>query len=78
MQVILSENEDTSLESDMPVPPQEVGVKPSSGNNINYLYRVAEGLSLDSHAGKCAALCGLPLRIVERAKYVRYEAKSLA
>ncbi|KAL0961433.1 hypothetical protein HGRIS_006378 [Hohenbuehelia grisea] len=37
---------------------------------ITYLYRVAEGLALDSHAAKCAQLCGIPLRIIERAQYV--------
>ncbi|KDR82897.1 hypothetical protein GALMADRAFT_220895 [Galerina marginata CBS 339.88] len=37
---------------------------------ITYLYRVAEGLSLDSHAAKCAEIFGIPTRIVERAHYV--------
>ncbi|KAF9476534.1 hypothetical protein BDN70DRAFT_863087 [Pholiota conissans] len=37
---------------------------------ITYLYRVAEGLSLDSHAAKCAEIFGIPLRIVERAQHV--------
>jgi DNA mismatch repair protein MSH5 len=34
--------------------------------------RVAEGLSLDSHAAKCAEIFGIPPRIVERAQYVRW------
>ena len=33
--------------------------------------RVAEGLSLDSHAAKCAEIFGIPPRLVERAQYVR-------
>lgn len=35
------------------------------------LYRVGEGLSLESHAAKCAAMFGIPTRMVERAEYVR-------
>jgi DNA mismatch repair protein MSH5 len=52
---------------------QRNGIKTGSGDKITYLYRVVEGLSLDSHAGKCAILCGLPGRIVQRARYVRYD-----
>ncbi|KAJ3837138.1 muts domain V-domain-containing protein [Lentinula raphanica] len=37
---------------------------------ITYLYRVMEGLSLDSHAAKCAELFGIPSRLVQRARYV--------
>ncbi len=77
MQVIFSASSDTNSESDSSMHLQGNGVGTSSGNNINYLYRVAEGLSLDSHAGECAILCGLPLRIVERAKYVRYDLKCI-
>ena len=32
--------------------------------------RVAKGLSLNSHAAKCAEICGVPARMVERAQYV--------
>lgn len=73
MQVIFCENEDNSLESDSGSPlisSQKNGIRTGSGDNITYLYKVAEGLSLDSHAGKCAILCGLPGRIVQRARYV--------
>lgn len=35
-------------------------------------HRVAEGLSLDSHAAKCAEIFGVPTRIVRRAQYVRF------
>jgi DNA mismatch repair protein MSH5 len=51
---------------------QQNSIKTGSGDKITYLYRVMEGLSLESHAGKCAILCGLPARIVQRAGYVRY------
>ncbi|KAF9242539.1 muts domain V-domain-containing protein [Melanogaster broomeanus] len=40
------------------------------GEKITYLYRVAPGLSLCSHAAQCAAMFGLPRRIVSRAQYV--------
>ncbi|KAG9315778.1 DNA mismatch repair protein mutS [Chiua virens] len=43
---------------------------PGPGENIMYLYRVAPGLSLSSHAAQCAAMFGLPRRIVDRAQYV--------
>ncbi|KAG6868979.1 hypothetical protein C0993_006501 [Termitomyces sp. T159_Od127] len=33
---------------------------------------VAEGLSLDSHAAKCAEMFGIPLRLVRRAQYVSH------
>ncbi|KAJ7761594.1 DNA mismatch repair protein MutS [Mycena maculata] len=33
-------------------------------------YSVAEGLSLDSHAAKCAEIFGVPARIVQRAQHV--------
>ncbi|KAJ7675742.1 DNA mismatch repair protein MutS [Mycena polygramma] len=47
----------------------------SKGEKITYLYRqvaVAEGLSLDSHAAKCAEIFGVPSRIVERAQHVSH------
>ncbi|KAF7981474.1 hypothetical protein HWV62_33515 [Athelia sp. TMB] len=40
------------------------------GESITYLYRVAEGLALDSHATKCAERFGVPKRVVDRARYV--------
>ncbi|KAG7440868.1 uncharacterized protein BT62DRAFT_1080549 [Guyanagaster necrorhizus] len=40
------------------------------GEKITYLYRVVEGLSLVSHAAKCAEIFGLPSRVVERAQHV--------
>ncbi|TFK74858.1 hypothetical protein BDN72DRAFT_832971 [Pluteus cervinus] len=40
------------------------------GDKITYLYRVAKGLSLDSHAAKCAEKFGVPPQIVQRARYV--------
>ncbi|KAF8890007.1 muts domain V-domain-containing protein [Gymnopilus junonius] len=39
-------------------------------DKITYLYRVAEGLSLNSHAAKCAEIFGIPTLTVERAEYV--------
>ncbi|KAG6377088.1 muts domain V-domain-containing protein [Boletus reticuloceps] len=43
---------------------------PKPGEKIMYLYRVAPGLSLSSHAAQCAAMFGLPRRVVARAQYV--------
>ncbi|KAK7056881.1 hypothetical protein VNI00_002598 [Paramarasmius palmivorus] len=37
---------------------------------ITFLYKAAEGLSLESHAAKCAEICGVPIRIVRRAQQV--------
>jgi DNA mismatch repair protein MSH5 len=37
----------------------------------SFFNRVAEGLSLDSHAAKCAEIFGVPTRIVQRAQHVR-------
>ncbi|KAJ6585066.1 DNA mismatch repair protein MutS [Mycena capillaripes] len=44
----------------------------SKGEKITYLYRVAEGLSLDSHAAKCAEIFGVPARIAQRAQHVSH------
>ncbi|KZO96953.1 hypothetical protein CALVIDRAFT_514241 [Calocera viscosa TUFC12733] len=37
---------------------------------ITYLFRVAPGLALTSHAARCALLHGIPRRLVERAEHV--------
>lgn len=74
MQVIFCTREGNNFEGDSSesiISSQKNGIKTDSGEKITYLFKVAEGLSLNSHAGKCAILCGLPDRIVERAEYVR-------
>ncbi|KAI0731903.1 DNA mismatch repair protein MutS [Fomitopsis betulina] len=40
------------------------------GERITYLYRVAKGLSLDSHAAMCAEIFGIPRRVARRAQFV--------
>ncbi|KZV85507.1 hypothetical protein EXIGLDRAFT_255658 [Exidia glandulosa HHB12029] len=45
-------------------------VREEGADGIVYLYKVAPGLSLESHAAKCAAVCGLPKPVVDRAQYV--------
>ncbi|KAL6304396.1 DNA mismatch repair protein MutS [Sparassis latifolia] len=40
------------------------------GERITYLYRVAKGLSLDSHAALCAEIFGVPRRVAQRARHV--------
>lgn len=73
MQVIFCTREGNNFEGDSSesiISSQKNGIKTDSGEKITYLFKVAEGLSLNSHAGKCAILCGLPDRIVERAEYV--------
>ncbi|KAI0714049.1 DNA mismatch repair protein MutS [Cerioporus squamosus] len=42
----------------------------SPGDKITYLYKVATGYSLHSHAITCAELFGVPKRVTSRAKYV--------
>ncbi|KAH9941054.1 muts domain V-domain-containing protein [Amylocystis lapponica] len=37
---------------------------------ITYLYRIAKGLSLDSHAAICAEVFGIPRAVAQRARYV--------
>ncbi|KAJ7212032.1 muts domain V-domain-containing protein [Mycena pura] len=51
---------------------QGEGAHAHRGEKITYLYRVAEGLCLDSHAAKCAEVFGVPPRIVDRAQHVSY------
>ncbi|KAE9400467.1 hypothetical protein BT96DRAFT_965335 [Gymnopus androsaceus JB14] len=84
MQVMFTARDGTILESVSPSHSSSRDVtassRPSSGNRdtglvgpreeITYLYRVMEGLSLDSHAAKCAELFGIPPRLVQRAQYV--------
>ncbi|KAG7088348.1 hypothetical protein E1B28_012352 [Marasmius oreades] len=41
-----------------------------TGEEIIFLYKAAEGLSLESHAAKCAEICGVPTRIIQRAQHV--------
>ncbi|KAF8240506.1 hypothetical protein L208DRAFT_1420391 [Tricholoma matsutake] len=40
------------------------------GEKITYLYRVAEGLCMDSHAAKCAEIFGVPSHLAQQAQYV--------
>ncbi|KAJ3802460.1 muts domain V-domain-containing protein [Lentinula aff. detonsa] len=50
--------------------PTSAATQEEQRDEITYLYRVMEGLSLDSHAAKCAELFGIPPRLVQRARYV--------
>ncbi|KAH9841446.1 DNA mismatch repair protein MutS [Rhodofomes roseus] len=49
---------------------EEDGAQVAPGERITYLYRVAKGLSLDSHAAMCAEIFGIPRRVAQRAQYV--------
>lgn len=49
---------------------QDLPLVPKPSDKITYLYRVAPGFSLASHAAQCAEIFGVPLRVVERARYV--------
>lgn len=44
----------------------------TKGESITYLYRAVNGLSLESHAARCAELFGVPAHVVQRAQYVTY------
>ncbi|KAI0755181.1 DNA mismatch repair protein MutS [Daedaleopsis nitida] len=48
----------------------ESRVRITSGDRITYLYKVAHGYSLHSHAIACAELFGLSKRVTSRAQYV--------
>ncbi|GAA5933957.1 hypothetical protein JCM10213_008486 [Rhodosporidiobolus nylandii] len=39
---------------------------------LTYLYRLAPGLTISSHAASCALLFGLPTSVVERASYITH------
>ncbi|SJL07430.1 uncharacterized protein ARMOST_10779 [Armillaria ostoyae] len=76
MQVLFTSSTGTILESRDSTPSAKPEWDRSSidrqvthGEKITYLYRVAEGLSLVSHAAKCAEIFGLPSRVVERAHH---------
>ncbi|KAI0366907.1 hypothetical protein BV20DRAFT_951195 [Pilatotrama ljubarskyi] len=58
---------DYSVEGDE----EEARVQLSAHDKITYLYKVAEGYSLHSHAIACAELFGVPKRVTARAKHVR-------
>ncbi|EIN12874.1 hypothetical protein PUNSTDRAFT_111245 [Punctularia strigosozonata HHB-11173 SS5] len=60
----------TSSDGNIANEPGQFAIKP--GEKITYLYRVANGLSVESHATMCAELFGIPRRIVERAQYVSH------
>ncbi|KAJ7134704.1 DNA mismatch repair protein MutS [Mycena epipterygia] len=79
MQVLFSSSNGHVLDTDFPLwrlkpvmldsaASQEGDRKVGPGEKIT----VAEGLSLDSHAAKCAEIFGVPSRIVQRAQHVSY------
>lgn len=64
---------DTDVNVDIDATEDHGGVRRvGAGEKITYLYRVAEGLSLDSHAAKCAEIFGVPSRLMRRAQYVSH------
>lgn len=73
MQVMFTSSNGSILDSDTHASSttnKDKAHKLGPGEKITYLYRVGEGLSLESHAAKCAAMFGIPTRMVERAEYV--------
>ncbi|EIW81045.1 hypothetical protein CONPUDRAFT_90104 [Coniophora puteana RWD-64-598 SS2] len=73
MQVLITEDSDTLEDTPSGTPWDEhsSNLGPVTPNaKITYLYRVAPGLSVSSHAAQCAAFFGLPTRVVNRAEYV--------
>ncbi|KIJ17739.1 hypothetical protein PAXINDRAFT_175534 [Paxillus involutus ATCC 200175] len=75
MQVLFTSNAGDVLDSDRlstseSLSGNSISRPPAPGEKIMYLYRVASGLSLSSHAAQCAAIFGLPHRVVSRAQYV--------
>jgi len=61
-----SDDADSGVEDDG----EEEEARVAPGERITYLYRVAKGLSLDSHAAMCAEIFGIPRRVARRAQYV--------
>ncbi|KAI0770485.1 DNA mismatch repair protein MutS [Fomes fomentarius] len=69
MQILLESRSDRSL-SHNPDDDEDNSIVVASGDRITYLYKVAGGYSLHSHAIQCAELFGLPKRVTSRAQYV--------
>ncbi|KAH9846354.1 muts domain V-domain-containing protein [Lenzites betulinus] len=75
MQVLLatgSDNKPAVLESDMMGDSDDDASRAplAPSDKITYLYKVADGYSLHSHAITCAELFGVPRRVTTRARYV--------
>ncbi|KAI0315802.1 muts domain V-domain-containing protein [Amylostereum chailletii] len=68
--VVGQENSSTVINKEDDVDGGEDKENVGVGDTITYLYRVANGLSLHSHAARCAELCGIPSHVVQRARYV--------
>lgn len=74
MQVLITSSSGEILEAGTPDETKDEDTQDlrmvGPGEKITYLYRVAQGLALDSHAAKCAEIFGVPRRVVQRAQYV--------
>ncbi|KIY71247.1 hypothetical protein CYLTODRAFT_346399 [Cylindrobasidium torrendii FP15055 ss-10] len=70
MQVMFTAMDGAILESDFSDAGSGSTRAVNPNEKITYLYRVAEGLSLMSHAAKCAEIFGVPTATVQRAQYV--------
>ncbi|KAH7885327.1 DNA mismatch repair protein MutS [Phlebopus sp. FC_14] len=77
MQVLFTSSEGNVLDTMFPTSDSQSGIgrrsvsdELAAGEKITYLYRVAPGFSLSSSAVQCAAMFGLPRRILARAQYV--------
>lgn len=73
MQILFSSDDGTVLGADENIisnSPTESDNPKLTPGKITYLYKIAEGICLDSHAAKCASLFGLPIRVVRRAQHV--------
>ncbi|KAI0632052.1 DNA mismatch repair protein MutS [Trametes polyzona] len=68
MQVLLTVDSEGVLDSEYD-PENEVALQVSPSEKITYLYKVAQGYSLHSHAITCAELFGIPRRVTARARY---------
>ncbi|CAK5284093.1 unnamed protein product [Mycena citricolor] len=78
MQVLFTANDGQILDSDAshglvkPTLRSNASDNDDGSQKITYLYRVCEGLSLQSSAAKCAEIFGVPTRIVQRAEHVSH------
>ncbi|KAH9889862.1 DNA mismatch repair protein MutS [Cubamyces lactineus] len=71
MEVLLTSSTDDSIVAEEAVDGEDEGrmLVPRS-DKITYLYKVATGYSLHSHAITCAEIFGVPRRVTDRARYV--------
>ncbi|KAI0662083.1 DNA mismatch repair protein MutS [Cubamyces menziesii] len=71
MEVLLTNDADDNIVTEESADGEDEGRAPvPRTDKITYLYKVASGYSLHSHAITCAEIFGVPRRVTDRARYV--------